>query len=1304
MVPAAPADNLESAQMVLPQAATEHIAARERVHDRLTRAWHKCALAKRLIPTPPQVAMRASRSSADGLTSRAYRFTTSQAVGIQLPPAFLAKASRLNGAHHAEANISISMYCSMSRSFFGNTWTSPASPLLQHDTGQPIDLRSQIATSVRVQFGEQGVHCYLHSSVLTSESANCLLVVEVVASVKSAAGVSLLEMGIGWGVMHQAVLEHQSTSEPLRCDLYMGSPRMLLFLASSNASTMLEQSRMAGASLQYMQADYPPLQRAVHLLNDNQIVGEHERIVGLAQGVGTCELLPLVTGKLMDVTVNLTRHVEERMLDALRKEAGNIQGLASRQLSVWVHNGHSARPQLTLPLAANGDVLTGSEVELSELLVHADAVLAIQLEMVVRLSDDSQPDLVPVAVGWCALPLGGISAHNVLVGADSRTVAKLHQLLSNLRRPRGVVELKGIAAALERIKSDAYGMVNTKQVAQCLAALPVTPLVDGEQGKHTRMSEPDITDALGVFDPSNSGQLKLLELKSVLLHPECITGPVEAEPSHSSIMDKLLVDYHEEMRKAGNSRLREGMFVLPLRQSPNPITFRGLYGGNVPRIASQANLELSMSLYLPTHRPLPKLEPIVQPAVVEAPRPQAVPVVNLVQPEQQAAQAAQPSARSTHRSHVSVESHPPGNDEPELVAIPPQPHKTVEQAVFTPWREDQLQHEDERRRREIEEWERQRRWQQSEHERSVQEMERRRLQMEQEHKQMMHKAQLLDAQSHFDRNLHDETLRSTMQRSQVGPISVDESDGEEIDRKRIGAQYLFGKHATLDHEGVQPTEPTEALLSKSMSTMYDKALPLSRALRASVFHTKDGIQSLFPGFTREVPFVDESMWEQIEFARELGDMLNANEFAIQFVAFSSALQSPDGSPLPAPDSIYCTFQFFNFPLIETERASVGAPLSDGTTPRSMTLGYPALLQSERGRYDGIVTKFTVDPLNMRPYERAELVRYLYQRQLYIDVWQGSSRLHLGVASVPLRYLLRQGREAVQFATKVDVLEHTPSLGGQAEAGLTDNIGSRRPLRGGLFLRCVCVGKQSAMVQPTANGLGMLDVVPSRELRVQDSAKQPIRVFPVDEKENNAAVARGQVADNRLDTRKRQRWEHFKQAQSHVPLPHDTPAADPQDRQHQLRALRQLQQRRRPNRINRYLHEHLTAQHTVYASFGECSFFQFSLKNPYNVEHTFTIHFSDPELAVITDPKTWRHHCAVFGLQAAVEDGLLLNGGTVFLNAHEEVKIPFRFFSDSSCFVLPTASTMQSDGKIFDHAANPIKQRTIDVTFRNQSNV
>ncbi len=47
--------------------------------------------------------------------------------------------------------------------------------------------------------------------------------------------------------------------------------------------------------------------------------------------------------------------------------------------------------------------------------------------------------------------------------------------------------------------------------------------------------------------------------------------------------------------------------------------------------------------------------------------------------------------------------------------------------------------------------------------------------------------------------------------------------------------------------------------------------------------------------------------------------------------------------------------------------------------------------------------------------------YMSQNQVYVDVWDGDSLLHLGVGSVPVKSALRQGRSAVQVDEDVDII-------------------------------------------------------------------------------------------------------------------------------------------------------------------------------------------------------------------------------------------------------------------------------------------
>ena len=50
-----------------------------------------------------------------------------------------------------------------------------------------------------------------------------------------------------------------------------------------------------------------------------------------------------------------------------------------------------------------------------------------------------------------------------------------------------------------------------------------------------------------------------------------------------------------------------------------------------------------------------------------------------------------------------------------------------------------------------------------------------------------------------------------------------------------------------------------------------------------------------------------------------------------------------------------------------------------------------------------------------------LIHYMTNKQVYVDIWDGDSLLHLGVCAIPLNALLRQGRSAVMLDDDLDIL-------------------------------------------------------------------------------------------------------------------------------------------------------------------------------------------------------------------------------------------------------------------------------------------
>jgi len=90
------------------------------------------------------------------------------------------------------------------------------------------------------------------------------------------------------------------------------------------------------------------------------------------------------------------------------------------------------------------------------------------------------------------------------------------------------------------------------------------------------------------------------------------------------------------------------------------------------------------------------------------------------------------------------------------------------------------------------------------------------------------------------------------------------------------------------------------------------------------------------------------------------------------------------------------------------------------------------LQSQRtGGVDlnqTLATIFDVDPSMSRVAdEHLFLAKYLKERVLTIDVWNGDSRMHFGTCKVPLNRVLRQGEPSVVNACEFDVCD--PDFGG-----------------------------------------------------------------------------------------------------------------------------------------------------------------------------------------------------------------------------------------------------------------------------------
>uniref|UniRef100_A0A670IKS0 Nephrocystin 4 n=1 Tax=Podarcis muralis TaxID=64176 RepID=A0A670IKS0_PODMU len=452
--------------------------------------------------------------------------------------------------------------------------------------------------------------------------------------------------------------------------------------------------------------------------------------------------------------------------------------------------------------------------------------------------------------------------------------------------------------------------------------------------------------------------------------------------------------------------------------------------------------------------------------------------------------------------------------------------------------------------------------------------------------------------------------------------------------------------------------------------------------------------------------------------REEADLLQNNEIILQFLAFTRAAE--DRTALETwPKTIYFTFQFYRFPPVTTPRlqlvnvdTSKAAPFissshilmqikEDGT----LNLGSP-----------GFQLKYMVDPGFLKPGEQRWFIRYLAEHTLQIDAWDGDSLLLVGSAAVKLKHLLRQGRTAVQVHRELEVItmeykqDITMMSGEILKHGGVKPIGVHAVVRGRLHLSLANIGhlceqrqRKSISLPPSrsriisshdgssgfhggsllsANAYSAGNVCQAQKLADVDSELAAMLFSRLREvsatfqhSSREASVTRRRKLERMLSVRRRESQE----GDSTLPT-------QPDRIQHarDLQIIEAYRERIKAESIASMLSQAITTRHTLYATFGTAEFFEFALKNPYNVQHTVTIETDNPELSVIVDAREWRHFKRLTQTTTPLEEDMfhLQDDLTpqVYLRPKETVHIPFKYQAFSLEHAQGPTELMFSKGK------------------------
>eukprot|EP00435_Cladocopium_sp_Y103_P067641 s82_g30.t1 len=348
--------------------------------------------------------------------------------------------------------------------------------------------------------------------------------------------------------------------------------------------------------------------------------------------------------------------------------------------------------------------------------------------------------------------------------------------------------------------------------------------------------------------------------------------------------------------------------------------------------------------------------------------------------------------------------------------------------------------------------------------------------------------------------------------------------------------------------------------------------------------------------------------------------------------------------------IYFQLRFFLFPPVKTTTAALAGKAGEACLLRSA-------VTNER-----LAVVYSMDGYSVNSVARSaatihrRLVEYLSARSVDIEIWSADSEMQIGVASVPLEMLVRQGHQVAKMEGEHAVLEPlTGEPRGTLRVLLELAAPPPPPPEDG--------NPQSPPPAPS----------PTRKTRQKVSAlMEPGQDAMVGGMQGLAG--QGSMAQE-LNQKKHERLQQLRA------LRQDT-RDSVSEHTALLAAAESVRQDRKRQEVARRMDRFNTTQQSLTSSFATPSYFTVDFTNPYGQQATFNVHVlargekpqpppeilpavlvAPPEqhLMLIKDPEEWRRLTAQGLLPTAPSgDFSRLASGSFILNPRESISLPFRY--------------------------------------------
>ncbi|KAK4469874.1 hypothetical protein MN116_007382 [Schistosoma mekongi] len=378
------------------------------------------------------------------------------------------------------------------------------------------------------------------------------------------------------------------------------------------------------------------------------------------------------------------------------------------------------------------------------------------------------------------------------------------------------------------------------------------------------------------------------------------------------------------------------------------------------------------------------------------------------------------------------------------------------------------------------------------------------------------------------------------------------------------------------------------------------------------------------------------------------------------------------------------------------------------------------------RTAGYKVVFCIDPRYFKPGEMEVFFNYLLRTTMQIDVWNAKSHILIGTCMVELKHLCRQGREAVQVTYAADILHSNDNI-------FDNESNSINPpdIQGCLLLRLANVGHRK---EPISKEITVKNNNKKKYLITQNDAVCYKKMFPggalsnINCLKSNELNTRGVVVRaHKIESTNNELKEILRAintSEQKLPITikavksvndpsgvKDATRTEKLDRLHcslksigglknvldntelskrsdvetllterksKLNIISQYREKKKHELIELMINNATIIEHELYTSFGCTEFFEYQIKNSYNIEDIISVNIEDDlnSLSFVIDPREVRSLKLAFGIDTPTEDDLFAqdikdnnnsegkslkrNNVALFLKPNETVLIPMKY--------------------------------------------